>query len=656
MRKQIYLLLCIVFCCSRVQAAPGDTTWVQAHYGVNLDWFGDYDTTITFPNGTTNYRKVYMTFTLGKHSCPGYDPNNPGDQAGQTGWCGDWDYTVQNYLMTPGGDTLELGRLITPYARENMPRTPLTWKERYYFDVTDFYPVLKNGATIRIHYSGYSGGFTGDIKFAFIEGTPERNVIGISRQYHGNFGYGNAGDPIENHLPVINDTAPANTHFADYKFTITGHGSDANYCGEFCKKYYQVLLNNTQIDQRFLWRDDCGFNHLYPQSGTWIYERANWCPGDLVHVNTHPLTGINAAGPYTLNVDMEPYTANGGAVETIESEVFYYGAFNKTIDASLDDITAPTTYEGHFRQNPLCGTPIVHIKNTGATAITSLKLDYGVQGYPVSQYTWNGSLASLHDTDVVLPMPWELQQLSLSGDTAHHTFSARIREVNAQANDDDSTNNYLTSSFVAAPVWPLDMIITLHTNSDPGGTSWKIYDISNNIVAQRVSTTANTYYNDTLHLGPGCYKYVVEDGDCDGLSFFNAGNIGSIQVRKIKTGIPVYYNLSGYFAGNFGCGFTQYFTANFPTAVTNIEGAPLGIEAYPNPASSSVIVNINGIDEVKGTLAVIDALGRTVMVKQCNNTEETLNVSGLSNGVYTITYRDNGRTDAKLQTRLLIAK
>ena len=37
-------------------------------------------------------------------------------------------------------------------TRVQAPRTPWGWKQRYYFDVTDFYPVLKNAATIRLSY------------------------------------------------------------------------------------------------------------------------------------------------------------------------------------------------------------------------------------------------------------------------------------------------------------------------------------------------------------------------------------------------------------------------------------------------------------------------------------------------------------------------
>ena len=107
--------------------------------------------------------KIIMIFTLGKYSCP----------AG-TQYCADWDYTVQNFLMTKTGDTVELGRLITPYANTSYARFPMTWKQRYTYDVTDLYSLLKGSAAIRIHYSGYSGGFTANITFAFIEGKPKK--------------------------------------------------------------------------------------------------------------------------------------------------------------------------------------------------------------------------------------------------------------------------------------------------------------------------------------------------------------------------------------------------------------------------------------------------------------------------------------------------
>src|ERR1700752_2563380 len=148
------LILAVALCLSfNLFSNPGDTTWVQAN-NVNMEWYGNLDTLVHFPNGSTTYRKILMLFTLGEHPCP----------SGTT-YCHQWDYTVLNYVLTPT-DTIELSRFITPYANSGVPRFPSTWKQHYWYDVTDFAPVLKDSAVIRILYSGYSGGFTGNIKFA----------------------------------------------------------------------------------------------------------------------------------------------------------------------------------------------------------------------------------------------------------------------------------------------------------------------------------------------------------------------------------------------------------------------------------------------------------------------------------------------------------
>jgi len=642
MKKQHLLILFFSLIAAVSKANPGDTTWVQAHNDKWLDYYNNFDTTVQFPNGTTSYRKVYMIFTLGKYVCPG----NPQ-------YCGSWDYTVQNYLMTPGGDTVELSRLITPYATTG-GRFSNSWKYRYIFDVTDYYPILKNTGTIRIHYSGYSGGFTANIKFAFVEGTPERDVKGISRVWNGSFAFGKASDPFDNHTPAMSKTAPAGTQSADLKFNVTGHGSDAQYCSEFCSKYYKVMLNSNLIDQKNIWRDNCGFNQIYPQTGTWIYDRANWCPGALVNTNTHHLTGVTAGSNYNVDVDFEQYTDNGNASYTIDGAVIYYGGYNRTVDASLESIVAPTDYEGNMRENPVCSVPSLKIHNAGSTTITSVKIEYGVQGSFLPQYTWTGSLPALQDTVINLPESWSLRTA-----TGTNTFVARILAVNNQT-DQDSTNNTQKTSFVAAPVWPVTFSVNMKANTFAAAneTTWKIYDMNNNIVAQRSNTSSNATYIDTLVLGPSCYKLVVEDQGCDGLSWWANSGAGSGYLQVKKLGNPIPLTLGGYYSGDFGCGFTQYFTTSFATGVETINGAEnmAAITAYPNPARDNVTINITGVQGVEGTLQLVDALGRTVLEQQINTAEQTINTSSLANGIYTIVFRDAHAAGTKLQTRLVIAR
>lgn len=640
MKRFLPILVSGLLAAGAASAAPGDTTWVQAHNDMQLDHYGNFDVPVQFPNGSTSYRKIIMTVTIGKYQCPG----NPQ-------YCGDWDYTVLNYLMTPGGDTLELGRLITPYANAGSPRTPWGWKQRYEYDVTDFYPLLKDAGAVRLHYSGYSWGFTGNIKFAFIEGTPPRNVVGIERLWHGSFPYGKPSDPISNYMPAMSKTAPAGAQSAEMKFTITGHGADDLGCSEFCEKFYEVKVNGNFKEQKTIWRDNCGSNHIYPQSGTWIYNRGNWCPGDLINPNVHTL-GVTGGASYSVGVDLEQYTGSTSIQGTsqgsyiIESGVWYYGAPNRSVDASLDDIIAPSDHEVHFRQNPTNGHPIVKVKNTGSTAITSLKFEYGIDGLSSMQYTWNGSLSSLKEQQIELPVMKDLFTYSGAG-----KFTIKILEANGQA-DGDNTNDKLTSSFVAAPLWSTKFNITMRTNNFPE-TDWRIYSSDNKIVKERIGSNTKFRYVDTVELGPGAYRLEVIDNACDGLSWWaNSGQKGTGNM-SVNPASGAAYKLNGYFGGDFGCGFTQYFNVNWPQAVEEVKAITAAIDVYPNPAGSQLQISLKGINVMSGALYLLDAAGRVVLQQMATGTEEKIDVSALSNGMYTVVYADN---NTSVKARVIVAK
>lgn len=640
--KKFLLLIVITVCSvSGVEAADGDTTWIQANNRRldNGNGYGPYDTAVVFPSGATTYRKVYMVFNLGEYDCP----------AG-TQYCHQWDYTVTNYIMTPT-DTVEISRFITPYATTGSPRFPSTWNKDYVFDVTDYIQYLKGNAVSRIFYSGYSAGFTANVRFAFIEGTPERNVIGIDNLWSGSWQYGNASDPIDNHITPQTRTAPAGAQSAELKVTITGHGADNNYCCEFDSHSYNVLLNNNSISSFTIWKNDCGFNELYPQGGTWIYDRANWCPGEQVNIVTHKLTGVTAGNTYDLDLGFDPYTAgntNYGSY-TVNGAVVYYGAYNHTTDAFLADIIAPTNADDHYRENPFCGDPVIRVANNGSAAITSMKIQYGVNGSNLSVYNWTGNIAASQSQDISLPEPWDLRVAA--GQTGNKTFMAKVLEVNGQA-DEDATNNTSTSTFTPTQKWPVTFIVRFKTNNAANENSWKIYDLSGAVVAQRQGSAANTLYADTLTLGPSCYRLVVEDQGCDGLSWWaNPGaGTGLIQVKPLS-GSP--YTLNGYFGGDFGCGFAQTFTTDWTTTVPTVNThTPAAIDAFPNPAQDMVTVTLSNMNNIHGTIRIVDPLGKTVLAQDCNNARQSVNISGLASGTYLVVF--DGTDHSRIQTRLVI--
>jgi hypothetical protein len=630
MKHLSFLTFLFLMLLAVAKAAPGDTTVVQSgHTATQLANFGNYNASAVFPTTTTTYRNIQMTFTLGKYQCPG-SPQ----------YCGDWDYTVQVYLYTPT-DTFELGRLMTPYA--NVSRFPWNWQHRYNFNVTDYAQYLKGNTTIRIHYSGYSGGFTSNIKFTFIEGTPPRNVVKIKRLWNGSIGYGNSA-AVETKMNNRTLQMPAGSVAAELKFNVTGHGGNANdNCSEFCSKYYQVKVNNSLISQTNIWRDNCGNNNLYPQTGTWIYERANWCPGDVVYPNFHPISGVTAGGNFNLDVDFQPYSnPTSQASYTVEGQIIYYGAYNFTADASLETIVAPSDHEANFRANPVCEEAKVKVKNTGSVTIISLEMIYGLTGGTMN----TASLATFIE-------PGTTEEIILPGNTDFVTmgngvaeFSANIAKVNGNP-DANLLNNKVRSKFTPMPVWPNEVIIRLITNN--GGynaNNWKLFDSGGNLVRQRVNTTNATTYMDTLALPVGCYRLEVDDRACNGLQWWAAPSqgSGSMLVRYKNSNQPI--PLKGYFSGDFGCGFTQAFRVQTVLG-TKEEKTAFNFFVFPNPGNGLFQVILPEGKAYQFT--VTDLSGRVVKKQVAIGGTNQLNLEGTAKGIYLLHVSSaNGQVVRKL--------
>jgi len=635
MKKHFYILVILfITCFSTTNAAVGDTTWVQSFHG-DFTNYGAFDTAVVFPDSVSSYRKIYMIITIGQYNCVA------GSQ-----YCHQWDYDIENYVMTPRGDTLEIGRFITPYATTGTPGFGATWQQRYIYDVTDYYKILRDSALMRIFYSGYSWGFTGDVKFAFIEGTPERNVIGYDKLWNNTYTYGNTASPIDSSILPYSLTPPTGTQSAEMKFLITGHGSDnTSGCCEFDNTgvghTYTVLANNNTVAQ-YNMNVNCGMSELYPQGGTWLYGRAgNWCPGGSVQWAQYPLTGVTAGTPYTTDVSFDDSYDGGGAygIYKISSAVFYYGGLNKTLDASLDDIIAPTNFEWYRRENPRVSVPVIKVRNTGATTITSMLIDYGVKDSAMTQYIWTGSLAPLTDTIISLAAIPCLTNLSLNAGTGLHTFVATIQQVNGQT-DDDQSNDTLTSKFAVAPKWPYKLRIKLQTSSldasggvgtSPADASWQITDANGNVVASRVNPNVTTTYYDTVTLqSANYYTLSVSTTQCYGLNWWAlAGQTGytagSFAVQNLLSGNAVLAlngtSNSGQFMDDFGCGFVQYFT----TLGECIEATPIITRAgdtltAPSGASYQWFKNGNPIQGANSRNYTMGGPSGNYTVEVTNNT------------------------------------
>jgi hypothetical protein len=412
LKNYLLLLATFVMLAQDLAANPGDTTWVTVFSQRKLTHYGNYDTVAVFPVNK-RYRKIRMHYILGRYGCPS-----------GTQYCGSWDYTTQIWARPKFKDSVEIARVITPYASDWFYKNK---KHDFVIDVTDYASTLRDSTSIRFHYSGYSWGFTITLRLELIEGVPPRDAYSVRKIYDGYFPFGSTTNSIENYL-VPKVMTYTSSGAAVVKNTVSGHGADVNNCAEFCSKYYQLKLNNSMISQKQLWRTDCGSNQVYPQTGTWIYNRANWCPGAVVNPIYHDITALTAASqPFTVNVDMQAYTAaTVSAGYNWSSQLINYSAPNHSLDASIEDIVAPSTDMNYARNNPVCKTPVIRVGNTGSDSVKSIVFSYGVSTLTnVLTHTAQTSLGFLDQQNIELPVSSEILTHTVGG-----TFHVNILAVN----------------------------------------------------------------------------------------------------------------------------------------------------------------------------------------------------------------------------------
>lgn len=611
-------------------AAPGDTLKVYSHDETHWSWANNYLDTVQFPT-SDNYQKIVMHYVLG---CP-------------TGGCSEWDYKTNIEVWDPITDStferFELARVITPYAGNKN----YGWFHEYTFDVTDYAPLLTNGEKIiNAYYGGYQDGFTITVWFDFIEGTPPRRVLSVDQVYRsgtGGYRYGFASDPIEDHLTNKTFALFPNTDQAKFRMVATGHGfgndgGNPENCAEFCDKYFNVLVDNTQRYQSLVWKDDCAADAISAQTGTWIYSRAGWCPGSAAQIFDHDLSPYISGNQVEINVNWENYVYTSGSSFDphywIEAQLFQYAEPAHQNDADLEKILSPSTDDRYGKFNPSCGQAIVQVKNQGSNSITSLKFEYKSQEEHVLDYTWEGEILPFQSQEITLPV----DHIYFYGGSGDNTFNVEIIEVNGQE-DENPSNNSNSSIFETPDVLPSYFICRLRTNNSPNENQLTITNaISGDTIVYRNNLTASTSYDDTLDLEAGCYKIRITDSGSDGLSWWanTAQGSGSLQLMNLglNTSDPYFIQT---LPADFGSFHEFYFTVDYVMGTRIISKEKDAVLLYPNPANNEVNVEISTIEGGKYDIQILSADGKIVFQKnQPINNIQTIKISTseLSSGVY----------------------
>lgn len=527
----------------------------------------------------------------------------------------------------------EIMSFVTPYGINlNMGIDGKTWT----FDMTDFTPILNGDRRLTIEKSGRWQEEM-DIKFLFIVGTPPADVLDIRQVWR---------NQTRGYVSIMNDeyfaprdleTDPNGESFK-VRSAITGHGQE----GEFIPQTHHVDINGGANE--FIWQvwKECGENPVYPQGGTWIYDRAGWCPGMATDIQHWDITPFVTAGQ-SVNIDYGIQNGQGTSNYIVNHQLVTYGEANHALDASVVEVKQPSTRVEYDRYNEICQDPIITIKNTGSTTLTSLTINYWVNDASIPEtYEWTGGLEFMDEAEVHLPSPLWLWNTANPSDNVFHV------EISAPngGTDEYEHNNTYASSFDIPEVMPSDLIVWFRTNNAPGESSYQITDADGNIVHERSNMSAATLYRDTLELGIGCYQYRVFDTDDDGINFW-ANNDGNGYTRFNQVGGGVVKN----FNPDFGDGIIYNFTVNFPLSYEEL-AAINSIDVYPNPTEDELNIELNGYDN-EVTLLLYNSAGQLVKNEVVTTISGTYNgsmsLSDLANGVYILKVTDgNKSTRAKV--------
>lgn len=487
-------------------------------------------------------------------------------------------------------ETFEIMRFITPYGIGlNVGEDGFSWV----IDASDFLPLL----TGKVYIDAPNQQQEINITFDFIKGVPERNIKRLERIWV--YPYLVYNKDTEEKLSAREISLMPEEKMVRLKVIQTGHGFGGNEdnCCEFCRKNAFVKVNDEVKYTREVWRE-CSNNALFPQGGTWLLDRTNWCPGAVVYPFDFEITPHISNSTFKLDYDMEfynkPYQSGSNTVGywVITSYLVVYDSLNFKLDAEIADIVRPSKKDIYLRYNPSATSPIIIVRNRGSETISKIEFEYGIEGSKVYTYTWEGSINSLESAEIALP-PVDYTDWASSS----KKFVAKIMKVNDVV-DEYTYNNISVSEYNLPSSYYQNLSINLLTNNFNvlfsnynGYKPYKLRLLSadGKEVFSRNDYQPSTQYSDTINLENGGYELIFENSLNCGLGFWyyqyyyqlNNGNL------NIKSDDILLYQ----FPVDFGSEIRHSFIVDYqPTALFAPDSLHFGNVLVGNSKTFSMIV------------------------------------------------------------------
>jgi hypothetical protein len=326
-----------------------------------------------------------------------------------------------------------------------------------------------------------------------------------------------------------------------------------------------------------------------------------------------------------------PANYNGIPVDFYEAEMEVVVFMTETQQNVISGNGAYTTYTGLSNTNDAalksleqfddqCAgsiTPKFEIQNVGSDDLTSLDIEYSVNGGTPQVYNWTGSLTSLLSDEIELPeisyTPQSLNELVIT-----------------LPNDDDVTNNEDNSEFNLADVFVTNQVdLTIQLDQYPGETTWEITNSAGGVVfSGGPYGQANQLVQVSLSLSnDDCYSFAIFDAFGDGIC---CGYGNGFYTLETSDGTEI---IGG---GAFGSLDTKVFS-NYETLSTP-DFDIYNFSIYPNPTNG--ILNLSAKENFE--YQVFSLQGKKITQGESNSLSKQLDLSNYNSGIYLVKVNING--------------
>ncbi|MDA3905399.1 MAG: peptide-N-glycosidase F-related protein [Bacteroidales bacterium] len=445
-------------------------------------------------------------------------------------------------------ERIEIARFFLPWLSKKLDIDPV-----FVFDLSDYSSLFSQPTNLYIESNNTIQHLELKVHFIWKYGRPSakvKQIINLWRSDITGYSYSSKSKPINQQIKNKNIKLSKDIKYALLKIYLSGRclGNQIPTEAE-CSKFYFLNINGKTVAKRPVWSDDCSFNALFPQKGPWAYSRANWCPGQALRVYDH---FILLGGDTTLSIDLNFQEATESNLTlnnyVLSANLILIEDANYENDAAIVEILAPNNGIVHNRYNPICGSPVIRVRNTGNDTLRTVAIEYGLDDKNDNRYRWRGELAFMEEEIVYLPTPnWYFYDQK----NKPTEFSVTIKEVNNKA-DEYKGNNQLSTDLYLAPVYPNKIDIQFSASQ----ASENIIELVDNMgvpLFEAADFINDSVYNFELDLFPGCYEFIVYDQQGNGISSPNGEN-GKLKIIDTRSKQEL-----KEFESNFGSEIRQQF-------------------------------------------------------------------------------------------------